>query len=74
MRAALTAIQSVRVEPVLADERLAWNAVMDTYHPLGFRRACGAQQKYWVQDESTGRVRVLGGPLFAAAKALAVRG
>ncbi len=70
----LAALRPVRVEPVPADEGPAWNAMMAEYHPLGFRRAFGAHQKYWVQDEATGRPRVLGGLLFAAsAKALAVR-
>jgi len=69
VHSALAALRPVRVEPVPA-----WNAMMAGYHPLGFRRAFGAQQKYWVQDEATGGPRVLGGLLFAAAaKALAVR-
>ncbi len=70
----LAALRPVRVEPVPADEGPVWNAMMAEYHPLGFRRAFGAHQKYWVHDEATGRPRVLGGLLFAAsAKALAVR-
>ena len=70
----LAALRPVRVEPVRTEEGPAWNAMMADYHPLGFRRAFGAQQKYWVYDEATGRRRVLGGLLFAAAaKALAVR-
>ena len=48
--------------------------MMAVYHPLGFRRAFGAQQKYWIRDEVGGKTRVLGGLVFgAAAKALAVR-
>ena len=31
--------------------------MMAEYHPLGFRRAFGAHQKYWVHDEATGRPR-----------------
>jgi len=74
VRAALRDIQPIRVEPVLAEEGPTWNAMMTTYHPLGFRRAFGAQQKYWVHTEAGGAHRVLGGLLFAAAaKALAVR-
>jgi hypothetical protein len=70
----LAALRPVRVDPVPADEGPTWNAMMAEYHPLGFRRAFGAHQKYWVHDEATGRPRVLGGLLFAAAaKALAVR-
>ena len=70
----LAALRPVRVEPVPAEQGPAWNAMMAGYHPLGFRRAFGTHQKYWVQDAATGRPRVLGGLLFAAAaKALAVR-
>ena len=73
LRTTLREVQPIRVEPVLPDEGPDWNAMMSTYHPLGFRRAFGAQQKYWVRTESGG-ARVLGGLLFAAAaKALAVR-
>jgi hypothetical protein len=72
VRTSLGALGQVRVEPVPGEEGPAWNAMMATYHPLGFRRAFGAQQKYWIREEATGRV--LGGLLFAAAaKALAVR-
>ena len=74
VHAALGAIAPVRVEPVSAEERPAWNAMMVTYHPLGFRRAFGANQRYWINDEATGSPRVLGGLLFAAAaRAVAVR-
>jgi len=74
IQAGLREIQPVRVEPVLEEERLGWNAMMASYHPLGFRRAFGAHQRYWVRDAATGGPRVLGGLLFAAAaKALAVR-
>lgn len=67
----LREIQPVRVEPVRREEAPSWNAMMAEYHPLGFLRAFGAQQKYWVRDR---RGRILGGLLFAAgAKALAVR-
>ena len=70
----LAALRPVRVDPVAREEGPAWNAMMANYHPLGFRRAFGAHQKYWVHDTATGRPRVLGGLLFAAAaKALAVR-
>jgi len=74
IQAGLREIQPVQVEPVLDEERPAWNAMMAGYHPLGFQRAFGAQQKYWVRDQGTGSPRVLGGLLFAAAaKAVAVR-
>lgn len=74
IRAPLAALQPVRVEPVPEPERLAWNAMMATYHPLGFRRAFGAHQKYWIRDQASGHARILGGLLFAAAaKTVAVR-
>ena len=67
----LAALQPIRVEPVPEAERPSWNAMLAAYHPLGFRRAFGAHQRYWVRDNAS---RVLGGLLFAAAaKALAVR-
>ncbi len=74
VRTVLREIQPIRVEPVPAEEGPTWNAMMAVYHPLGFRRAFGAQQKYWIWDEATGSPRVLGGLLFAAAaRSLAVR-
>ena len=74
VHAALRDIQPISVEPVLPEEGAAWNAMMTTYHPLGFRRAFGAQQKYWVRTAAGGVPQVLGGLLFAAAaKALGVR-
>ena len=74
IRAPLAALQPVRVEPVPEPERPDWNAMMATYHPLGFRRAFGAHQKYWVRTHASGRPSILGGLLFAAAaKAVAVR-
>jgi hypothetical protein len=74
VRAALRVLRPVRVEPVPLEEGPAWNAMMATYHPLGFRRAFGAQQKYWVRAEVGGAPCILGGLMFAAAaKALAVR-
>ena len=74
LRAPLAALAPIRVEPVTEPERLAWNAMMATYHPLGFRRAFGAHQRYWVRDQASGRPRILGGLLFAAAaKAVAAR-
>lgn len=65
--ATLKELQPVRVEPVPAAENPQWNAMMVAHHPLGFQRAFGAQQKYWIRDGSTGVPRVLGGILFAAA-------
>jgi len=74
VHAALHEVQPIRVEPIAAGDGPTWNAMMTTHHPLGFRRAFGAQQKYWVRSEAGGRSCILGGLVFAAAaKALAVR-
>ena len=74
VQATLSAIRPVYVEPVPSDEGPAWNAMMVAHHPLGFQRAFGAQQKYWILDGATGQPRVLGGLLFAAsARHLAAR-
>jgi hypothetical protein len=74
VRAELGAVRPVTVEPVPAGEQAVWDATMATYHPLGFRRAFGAHQRYWIRGQLDGERRVLGGFLFAAAaKALAVR-
>ncbi len=70
----LRALQPVQVEPVPREEGPAWNAMMAKYHPLGFRRAFGAQQKYWIRASVDGVPTILGGIMFAAsAKALAAR-
>jgi hypothetical protein len=74
LRAPLAALGPIRVEPVSDEDRPAWNAMLAAYHPLGFRRACGAQQRYWVREQTPAGPRILGGLLFAAAaKAVAVR-
>ncbi len=70
LRGELAAIRPVTVEPVPAGEGGCWDATMAAYHPLGFRRAFGAHQRYWVRS----RAGILGGLLFAAsAKAVAAR-
>ena len=74
LRAPLAALGPIRVEPVSDEDRPAWNAMLAAYHPLGFRRACGAHQRYWVRELTPAGPRILGGLLFAAAaKAVAVR-
>lgn len=74
VRAALHAVRPVTVEPVPAAEQPSWDATMAAYHPLGYRRAFGAHQRYWIRGQVAGEARVLGGFLFAAAaKALAAR-
>lgn len=74
VRTALNAVRPVTVEPVPAAEQPVWDATVAAYHPLGYRRAFGAHQRYWIRGGPAGAARVLGGFLFAAsAKALAVR-
>lgn len=74
VRASLPAVRPVTVEPVPPREQALWDATVAAYHPLGFRRAFGAHQRYWIRSEAVGGAGVLGGLLFAAAaKALAVR-
>ena len=43
LNAALATVRPIAVLPVPPADRLQWNATMATYHPLGFRRACGAR-------------------------------
>ncbi len=74
VRAELGVVRPVTVEPVPAAEQPVWDATMAAYHPLGYRRAFGAHQRYWIRGLVAGEAAVLGGFLFAAAaKALAAR-
>ena len=63
----LHALQPVRVEPVPDDQRDLWNATMDAHHPLGFSRAVGAHQRYWIVGVWNASPVILGAMLFAAA-------
>ena len=48
--------------------------MLAAYHPLWFRRACGAHQRYWGREQPPAGARILGGHLCAAAaKAVAIR-
>ncbi len=67
IEASLNELQPVTVEPVLADERARWDATLAKYHPLGFQRAFGAHQRYWIRGDLAGQPVILGGLLFAAA-------
>lgn len=67
VHAALRDVKPVTVEPVPHAEQRLWNAMIDAYHPLGFRRAFGAHQRYWVYGQVEGTRLILGGLLFAAA-------
>jgi hypothetical protein len=72
--ATLAELQPVTVEPVPPNEQAVWDATMAQQHPLGFRRAFGAHQRYWIHGQFGGRPVILGALLFAApAKDVAVR-
>jgi len=57
----------IAVEPVPRCEQPLWNATLNAYHYLGYRRPFGAHQRYWIYSEATGDRRVLGAILFASA-------
>jgi hypothetical protein len=65
--ASLSEVRPVTVEPAPPEEQAVWDATMAEYHALGFRRAFGAHQRYWICGESGGRRIILGAFLFAAA-------
>ena len=70
----LDEVRPVRVEPVPSAEQPVWDATMAEQHALGFQRAFGAHQRYWVRGEFRGQVVILGALLFAAsARDVAVR-
>lgn len=72
--AALREIRPITVEPVPPEEQPVWDATVAAYHPLSYKRAFGAHQRYWIRGQVAGERRILGGFLFAAAaKAVAVR-
>jgi hypothetical protein len=74
LAAGLRDIQPVTVEPVPPGERAVWDATVAAHHALGFRRAFGAHQRYWVAARLGGQRVILGGLLFAApAKSVAAR-
>ncbi|TDA68930.1 MAG: DUF4338 domain-containing protein [Clostridia bacterium] len=65
--ASLRELQPVTVEAVAPEEQALWDATVDRYHALGFRRAFGAHQRYWIRGELGGCRVTLGALLFAAA-------
>lgn len=67
LRAPLSAVQPIAVAPVPREEDPMWNATMATYHPLGFQRAVGARQRYWIWSHAGPEPIRLGGLLFATA-------
>ena len=71
---ALAEVRPVTVEVVPADEQAVWDATMAAHHAMGFQRAFGAHQRYWICGKVAGRRVVLGGMLFGTpAKSVAVR-
>lgn len=74
VQADLSAIRPVTVDRVEASLRDQWSAMIQSHHPLGFRRAFGAHVRYFVRGQVDGERVILGGLLFAAAaKALEAR-
>jgi DNA-binding phage protein len=72
--ASLRELQPVTVEPVPPQEQAIWDATMAAHHALGYQRAFGAHQRYWIRGQVAGEQVILGGFLFAAAaKSIAVR-
>ena len=63
----LDRLRPVTVEPVPPEEQAVWDATVAQHHPLGFRRAFGAHQRYWIRGEGGGQRVTLGALLFAAA-------
>ncbi|MGB9663231.1 MAG: Druantia anti-phage system protein DruA [Moorellaceae bacterium] len=74
LKAKLQEVAPVTIDPVTDWERADWNATMAAYHPLGYSRAIGAQQRYWIRVEGERGREIVGAMLFgAAAKAVAAR-
>lgn len=65
--ASLAEVKPVTVEPVPPEEQPVWDATVAAHHALGFQRAFGAHQRYWIWGQVRGQRRILGGVLFAAA-------
>ena len=65
--AALGEVQPVCVEPVPPEQQAAWDATVAAHHALGFQRAFGAHQRYWIYVTVDGQKVIAGALLFAAA-------
>jgi hypothetical protein len=63
----LAEVRPVTVEPVPAQEQAVWDATVAAHHSLGFQRAFGAHQRYWIYGQVGQQRQILGGLLFAAA-------
>jgi len=62
----LAEVRPVTVAPVPPEEQPAWDATVAAEHGMGFRRAFGAHQRYWIHGQFEGRSVILGALLFAA--------
>ncbi|MCY0903281.1 MAG: hypothetical protein OWU32_14065, partial [Firmicutes bacterium] len=51
----LAAVRPVTVEPVPSEEQARWDATMAHHHELGFQRAFGAHQRYWIYGQVGGQ-------------------
>ena len=67
VKAPLRALQPITLVPVATADRPVWAATMATYHPLGYQRAFGARQPYWIVSQTGSEPVRLGSLLFAAA-------
>ena len=67
MVAKLGDVRPITVEATPAEEQAVWDATVAEHHALGFQRAFGAHQRYWIRGEWGGQRVVLGALLFAAA-------
>lgn len=66
VKCSLRELRPVSVDLVPPEEQALWDATMATYHPLGFKRAFGAHQRYWIHGHVDGNRVVVGAFLFAA--------
>lgn len=74
LEARLQDVSPVTLDPITPLERADWNATMAAYHPLGYIRAIGAQQRYWIRVQGLNGRQIVGAMLFgASARALAAR-
>ncbi len=65
LRCGIRDLGSLSLERVSeGDDRRCWEAMLEAWHPLGWKRAPGGQLRYWIRSSAYG---VLGGIGFAAA-------
>lgn len=60
----LAEVRPITVEPVPAGEQAVWDATVAAQHALGFQRAFGEHQRYWIYGEVDGSREVLGALLY----------